>query len=170
MIRRSTAAALLFSMLAFSQTGCIGQMGLSGEVMKFNLNVVEDKWARELVFLVMYIVPVYPIAGAIDLIIINSLEFHTGTNPITDKPRIALREGAEDVVAPDGTRAVASELVDGRIEITTTDEAGNTYRMQLVPVPGGVEAHDIDGKILGRVPGDGILHVENGQTLQLPQS
>ena len=34
----------------------------------------------------------------------------------------------------------------------------------------GNAQHDIDGKILGRVQGDGILHVENGQTLQLPQS
>jgi hypothetical protein len=65
-------------------------MGLPGEVMEFNLNLVEDKWTREPGFLVMYTIPVYLIAGAIDLII-NSLELCSGIDPITEKPRIAER-------------------------------------------------------------------------------
>jgi hypothetical protein len=36
MIRRFTAAALPFSMLAYSQTGCLGQMGFSGEITRAN--------------------------------------------------------------------------------------------------------------------------------------
>jgi hypothetical protein len=158
MFRRSTAAILLGSMLAFSQTGCLGQMGLSGKVLKFNLSVVNNKWARELVFLLLYIVPVYPFATLIDLIIINSIEFHTGTNPITDKPRIALRADAQEVIGPDGTRAAATQRADGSVDIRAIDAMGEEHNLRLVPVPGGIEAHDADGNVLGRVDSDGTLH------------
>jgi len=158
MLRRTTAAILLASMICFSQLGCIGQMALAGKVMEFNLKIVENKWARELVFLVLYIVPVYPMAGAIDLIVINSIEFHTGTNPITDKPRIALRDGADDVVAADGSRAAASQRADGSVDIRVIDAAGDEHRVRLVPVPGGVETRDAEGNVVGRVDSDGTLH------------
>lgn len=169
MFRRSTAAILLASMISFSQLGCIGQMALVGKVTEFNLKIVENKWARELVFLIFYIIPVYEIAGAIDLLIVNSIEFHSGTNPITDKPRIALREGAEDVVTADGTRATATRRADGSIDIQVIDAAGEEHRVRLVPVPGGVEAHDADGNVVGRVDGDGTLHSETGSFLHLPR-
>lgn len=155
MFRRSTAVVLLASMLSFSQMGCIGQMALSGKVMEFNLKVAEGKWARELVFLVLYIIPVYEFAGMIDLLIINSIEFHSGTNPITDKPRIALREGAEEVVARDGSRAVASQRADGSVDIRAINAVGEEQRVRLVPVPGGIEVRDADGNVRGRVDGDG---------------
>jgi hypothetical protein len=158
MFRRSTAAILLGSMLAFSQLGCLGQMGLSGKVLAFNLKVANNKWARELVFLLLYIVPVYPFASLIDLIIINSIEFHTGTNPITDKPRIALRAGAQDVIGPDGTRAAATQRADGSVDIRVIDAGGEERGVRLVPVPGGIEAHDADGNVMGRVDSDGTLH------------
>ena len=86
-LKKSAAALLVASMLIASQTGCLGQMAVSGKVRAFNLEVAEGKWGREAVFLLLYIVPVYPLAGAIDLIIVNSIEFHTGTNPGTESGR-----------------------------------------------------------------------------------
>ena len=45
--------------------------------MKFNLGVTESKWGREAV----YIIPVYAFAALVDVLIINSIEFHSGENP-----------------------------------------------------------------------------------------
>ena len=168
MLRRTTAALLLASLVGFTSIGCIGQMALAGKVMKFNLDAVENKWGRELLFLCLYIIPVYPIAGAIDLIFINSIEFHTGTNPLTDKPRIALREGSEEVVAPDGSRAASTLNEDGTVGLDITDASGGQHYLLLVPIPGGIEAHDRDGNVLGRVDGRGTLHTANGP-LRIPQ-
>ena len=67
---------LLFSM----STGCIGNFGLSGKVRKFNLETTEDRWGREILFVVLYVIPVYPFAGFLDIIVFNSIEFWTGTN------------------------------------------------------------------------------------------
>lgn len=66
-----------------SLTGCMGQMATTGIVSKFNLEVVDNRYGREGMFLLLS--PVYAIAGSADLFIINAIEFWTGTNPITGK-------------------------------------------------------------------------------------
>lgn len=167
---RSMLVLLLTSMLGAQQLACLGQGALGRRVLKFNLDVVENKWSRWLVFLALNVIPVYPIAGAIDLVIINSIEFHTGTNPLTGKPRLAVREGHEEVVAPDGSQAAPTLNADGSvtIEISTAERTG--YTLQLVPVPGGVEARDGDGNYLGAVDVNGAVHTARGTVQIVPGS
>ena len=81
MIKKAIFAVL--ALLTF--TGCMGTNGLTAKVLKFNLTTTEDKWNREWIFLGLWIIPVYPICGLIDLLIINSIEFWTGENPINGK-------------------------------------------------------------------------------------
>jgi hypothetical protein len=59
-------------------SSCIGSFSLTGKVYKWNNNV-GDKFVNELVFLVFSIVPVYEIAVFIDAVVLNSVEFWTGT-------------------------------------------------------------------------------------------
>lgn len=66
-----------------SLTGCMGQMATTGMVSKFNLEVVDNRYGREGMFLLLS--PVYGIAGAADLFVFNAIEFWTGKNPITGK-------------------------------------------------------------------------------------
>ncbi|MGD8110241.1 DUF3332 domain-containing protein [Vibrio sp. TRT 17S01] len=66
-----------------SLTGCMGQMATTGMVSKFNLEIVDNRYAREGMFLLLS--PVYGIAGTADLFIFNAVEFWTGKNPITGK-------------------------------------------------------------------------------------
>ncbi|MGI2258768.1 DUF3332 domain-containing protein [Shewanella sp. GXUN23E] len=63
--------------------GCMGQMGLSGLVTKGNLSVVDNRYGRAGLYMLM--APVYGIAATADLFIFNSIEFWTGKNPITGK-------------------------------------------------------------------------------------
>ncbi|MFA0414626.1 DUF3332 domain-containing protein [Vibrio renipiscarius] len=66
-----------------SLTGCMGQMATTGLVSKFNLEIVDNRYAREGMFLLLS--PVYGLTGAVDLFIFNAIEFWTGTNPISGK-------------------------------------------------------------------------------------
>lgn len=66
-----------------SLTGCMGQMATTGLVSKFNLEIVDNRYGREGMFLLLS--PAYGIAGAADLFIFNAIEFWTGTNPISGK-------------------------------------------------------------------------------------
>ncbi|MDA0148211.1 DUF3332 domain-containing protein [Vibrio sp. LaRot3] len=64
-------------------TGCMGQMATTGLVSKFNLEIVDNRYGREGMFLLLS--PVYGLAGTADLFIFNAIEFWTGKNPITGK-------------------------------------------------------------------------------------
>jgi len=148
---RAIALTLMISMMAMTTTGCIGRMGLTGKVMEFNLSVTEQKWGRELVFLVLYIVPVYPISGAIDLIILNSIEFWTGTNPVSGETRLALAGDQKHVVAPDGTEAISTLREDGSIDIEIRAADGSAHFVNVVREDGRVVARDAEGHDLAAV-------------------
>jgi len=75
------ACVLIVSML-FAISGCFGSFNLTKKVYKFNEGV-GGKWVQELVFLVMVIVPVYGVATFIDAIVLNTIEFWTGENPVS---------------------------------------------------------------------------------------
>ncbi len=55
---------------------------------QFNLEQTEDRWGREILFVILYVIPVYPFAGFADIVLFNSIEFWTGKNPINDKPSV----------------------------------------------------------------------------------
>ena len=55
---KSIVVSVLMATLMMSNVACIGRMATSGRVMKFNLEVTEAKWGRELVFLCLYVIPV----------------------------------------------------------------------------------------------------------------
>lgn len=75
-------ALLLAATILF--TSCIGSFRLSGKVLAWNKGVGE-KWVNELVFLALNIVPVYPLASFADILVLNSIEFWTGTNPVAEE-------------------------------------------------------------------------------------
>src|SRR5580692_4347566 len=72
-----TAAALV------GTSACFGSFNLTRKLWGWNKGVSSEKFVRELVFLGLNVVPVYSIAGFIDVVVTNSIEFWTGTNPVS---------------------------------------------------------------------------------------
>jgi len=66
-------------------TSCLGTMGLSGKVKKFNLEATEHRWGREGIFLGFQVFWVYRVCAILDLLVFNSIEFWSGENPINGK-------------------------------------------------------------------------------------
>lgn len=66
---------------------CIGSFGLTNKCYDWN-NSIGDKWINELVFLALNIVPVYEITIFVDAVVLNSIEFWTGNNPVALKTDI----------------------------------------------------------------------------------
>lgn len=83
MKRKTLVIAMAVGLGVSSLTGCMGQMATIGLVTKFNLEVVDNRYGREGLFLLLS--PVYGIASIVDLFIVNAVEFWTGTNPISGK-------------------------------------------------------------------------------------
>ncbi|GAK84244.1 hypothetical protein JCM19238_1810 [Vibrio ponticus] len=80
---KAAKIAVVAALGASSLTGCMGQMATTGLVSKFNLEIVDNRYGREGMFLLLS--PVYGLAGTVDLFIFNAIEFWTGTNPISGK-------------------------------------------------------------------------------------
>ena len=82
-MRKSLKAATLASLLLLGSlsSGCYGPFNLTRNLHHWN-GTIENKWGREGVFLVIFIIPVYGVCVLGDVLIFNSIEFWGGENPI----------------------------------------------------------------------------------------
>ena len=83
---------------------CIGSFALFNKVKSWN-DHVGDKFVNEIVFVAMWILPVYELSFAADLFILNSIEFWSGTNPALAQNETTVVDGkdARYLVARDAT-------------------------------------------------------------------
>lgn len=81
-IKRSLFALSMGSLLV-TQTGCFGEFALVRKVYDWNDNLSDSKFVKTLVFYVLNIIPVYGIASFIDVVILNLIEFWSGSNPLS---------------------------------------------------------------------------------------
>jgi len=92
-------AALGCSMMLQS---CIGSFALTNKVLKWNKQV-GSKFVNELVFFAFWILPVYEVTGLADILVINSIEFWSGSNPLTASTKAVIGEDGERyLIACDG--------------------------------------------------------------------
>jgi hypothetical protein len=146
---KSRLSMLVISMLLILSmgTGCIGNFGLSGEVRKFNLDVSQDRWGREIVFVVLYVIPVYPISGLLDVLVFNSIEFWTGTNPINGSASVT-PIALEEWTTEDGTKVTMQGLPDNSIDVNVVRPNGDTRYFNLTRTDQGVTARDEAGNVI----------------------
>jgi len=76
-----STVVLLSSAIMFNS--CIGSFSLFNKLSAWNQTVDEDKWVNELVFFALAAVQVYTVALLADAFVLNSIEFWTGSNPVT---------------------------------------------------------------------------------------
>ncbi len=90
MKKRNLAIALVFLISVMSFQGCIG--GRNGFVVTqklytWNKGVTKNKFVNEVIFLVLNIIPVYTVCAVlVDGIVLNSVDFWSGSNPLAMAP------------------------------------------------------------------------------------
>ena len=89
--------AIMSGSLLFSS--CIGSFGLWNKLKDWNQGL-GNKFVNEIVFLAFHIVPVYQVAYLADIIVLNSIEFWSGSNPVAQvgTERIIQGENGEYLV------------------------------------------------------------------------
>jgi hypothetical protein len=111
--RSSVSLVVLVSFLSIT-TACYGPFNLTRLVYKWNgglkgKNSTETKWIVEGVFLILIILPVYGVAMFLDAVLLNSIQFWTGSNPL----KVETEDGATKVVRVGETTASVSFAADG---------------------------------------------------------
>ncbi len=72
---------MLFVMMTVGVAGCFGNFAAIRKVYTFNENF-GDKWMSQVMFYVLSWIPVYGIASFADVVLFNTIEFWTGSNPM----------------------------------------------------------------------------------------
>jgi len=77
-----TRRAALASALTVAASGCFASFGATRALYHWNNSVSDSKWLKWLVFLVLIILPVYGLFILADVLVLNTIEFFSGKNPI----------------------------------------------------------------------------------------
>ena len=85
-MKKTISKVVALAVVSVALSGCVGSNAVTGYLMKFNLKAVDNRYARG--GLNILLAPVYGLTVAADYLVINSLEFWTGKNPITGTPHI----------------------------------------------------------------------------------
>lgn len=138
-------------------TGCIGAFGLTTKLYDWNIGV-GSKWAAEGVYLIFgVILPVYGVTVAVDALVLNSIEFWSGTNPVTNKKSVLKVGDSRTIRSQDGSVAVLTGRPDGAIDVKIKAPDGAGKEFKLVKEADAVQAVDENGKVLARADSEGHL-------------
>ena len=121
-------AVLLSGSLLFSS--CVGSFGLFNRLSSWNQSI-GSKFVNELVFLALNIVPVYGVAYLADALVINSIEFWSGTNPMAnvgDVKKVKGENGDYLVKTLENGYSITKEGENSAMELIYNKEA-NTWNV-----------------------------------------
>lgn len=120
-------AVLLLSAVSFQS--CIGSFTLTNKVLTWNRNV-NNKFVNEAVFFVFWVLPVYEVTALADLLVINSIEFWSGTNPLEANNKVVATEhGNYRILADENGYKIDSP--DGNILHFIFDQKNQTWSFSL---------------------------------------
>lgn len=123
-----TVVALTASM---AMQSCIGSFALFNKVKNWN-DHVGDKFVNELVFVAMWILPVYELSFAADLLILNSIEFWSGTNPALAQAETTVVDGkdAQYLVARNETGYTITNTTTKQVTRFFFDASDNSWSLE----------------------------------------
>lgn len=120
-------AALCGSMLSSS---CVGSFALTNKLLSWNRQV-GDKFVNEIVFFAFWIVPVYEVSALADVLVINSIEFWSGDNPIASGKKVIDGKDGRYMVECDGKGYTITSENDKSIVRLDFDKEDNTWSVAL---------------------------------------
>lgn len=123
------AVALLLS-ASLVTSSCIGSFSLTGKLLKWNRNI-NSKFVNELVFFAFWVLPVYEVCALSDILVLNSIEFWSGSNPMAKGKKIIDGEDGRYLVECDGKGYTITSQNDGSVVRLDFDEAEQTWLIDM---------------------------------------
>ncbi|MDE6489557.1 MAG: DUF3332 domain-containing protein [Muribaculaceae bacterium] len=114
----SLAGTMMFS-------SCIGKFALTNKLLAWNQQV-GSKFVNELVFFAFWVLPVYEVSALADILVINSIEFWSGSNPMACGTTVIEGQDGRYLVECDGKGYTITSENDGsvvRMDFDAEDQA-----------------------------------------------
>lgn len=142
-IKRFVCAVVVAAFLCASVGGCYGKYALFTSAHKFGGNL-GGKFVGSVVNLVFWCVGVYGICLFADLLIFNTIEFWTGSNPV------AMGSDVYQETDADGNKVYAVRNTDGSLSVSLTDVKGNKADFTLEKDGDVIRAVDAKGDVIAQ--------------------
>lgn len=154
-MRKIYISAALAALLLCSTTltSCIGSFALTNRVLNWNKQV-GSKFVNELVFFAFWVLPVYEVTSIADLLVVNSIEFWSGNNPVSASTKVIDTESGRYMIACDGKGYTVTCEATGesfRLDFDTEEQTwslgvdGKSYPFMTMLDPGHVKMIMPDG-------------------------
>ena len=98
-------------------TSCIGSLGLFNKLLSWNKTATDSKFLNEIIFLILS--PAYAICGTADVVVLNTIEFWTGDNPMANNGK------TKQVMGQDGKYYAVKTLKVYRLLVTSSQRKAN---------------------------------------------
>ena len=122
-------AAAVLLLTSFSFQSCIGSFSLTNKVLTWNRNV-SNKFLNEVVFFAFWILPVYEVTAAADLLVINSIEFWSGNKPLEANNKVIDTEAGKYYIHAQET-GYTVDSPDGNTMYFDFDKETQTWSFSL---------------------------------------
>ncbi len=120
-------AAVLSLALAIPMSSCIGSFALTNKVLSWNKKI-GNKFVNELVFIAFWVLPVYEVTALADVLVVNSIEFWSGSNPLTASTTVIPTDHGDYLVECDGKGYTVTHKDSGqsmRLDFTEETQTWN---------------------------------------------
>lgn len=105
---------------------CIGSFSLTNKLLTWNRGI-SNKFVNELVFICFWIVPVYEVSGLADILVINSIEFWSGSSPIAKGKTMIDGQDGKYLVDCDGKGYTITRMDSGKSVRLNFDQEEQTW-------------------------------------------
>lgn len=107
-------------------TSCIGNFALTNKLLSWNKQI-GNKFVNELVFFCFWLLPVYEVTALADVVVLNSIEFWSGTNPIAQGKSVIDGKDGRYLVECDGKGYTITSENDGSVVRLDFDNADRSW-------------------------------------------
>lgn len=140
-------AAILLAGSSLIFSSCIGSFQMTQRVLSWNRQV-GNKFVNELVFFAFWILPVYEVVSAADLLVINAIEFWSGSNPLSASTKCIDTDHGRYLIECDGKGYTITLLTTGEKTRLEFLEDTNTWAImnsneELIPFMTFIDANHV---------------------------
>lgn len=128
MKRKFFTVATLLLCGSFLFSSCIGSFSLTNKLLSWN-HQVGNKFVNELVFFAFWVLPVYEVSCLADILVLNSIEFWSGSNPVAQGKSVIDGQDGRYIVDCDGKGYTITSENDGSVVRLDFDEGDQTWSM-----------------------------------------
>lgn len=115
MKRTYLSVALICTLgLSLLTSSCIGSFSLTNKLLSWNRGV-SNKFVNELIFFAFWILPVYEVSALADVLVLNSIEFWSGNNPVAVGRSVIEGQDGRYLVDCDGKGYTITSETDGSV-------------------------------------------------------